>query len=280
MSRLWMDHVIYAVDDLDAAGAALFDREGLASVPGGRHEGWGTANRIVPLGESYLELIAVVDVEEAEQSEFGRAVRRALTEDHPLVGWVVATDDIDAVAEAGSTSRWRRSRARRRTARRSAGGSPGLERAMKTGALPFFVQWDVPAEQHPGAADVRHEADPARNRMGRGVRRRSRTRCANGSATTPTTSRFGSPTATRRSPPPRSRRAAARSCSAASRRAARRAGGEVSFRHARRARAPRARSSGRTSWRASGTVTSAWSATSASRRSSAPGPSVDSRLCA
>ena len=36
MSRLWIDHVIYAVDDLDAAGAALFDREGLASVPGGR----------------------------------------------------------------------------------------------------------------------------------------------------------------------------------------------------------------------------------------------------
>lgn len=159
MSRLWIDHVIYAVDDLDTAGAVLFDREGLASVSGGRHEGWGTANRIVPLGESYLELIAVVDVEEAEQSEFGRAVRRALTEDHPLVGWVIATDDIDGVAkrldlEAESKSRdasdgsklsWRLA---------------GLERAMKTGALPFFVQWEVPSEQHPGAAEVRHETDP------------------------------------------------------------------------------------------------------------------------
>ena len=158
MSGLWMDHVIYAVDDLDAAGAVMFDREGLASVPGGRHEGWGTANRIVPLGESYLELITVVDVDEAEQSEFGRAVRRALTEDHPLVGWVVATDDIDGVAkrleleveeksreaEDGSTLSWRLA---------------GLERALKTGALPFFVQWDVPPERHPGAADVRHETD-------------------------------------------------------------------------------------------------------------------------
>ena len=159
MSCVWIDHVIYAVDDLDAAGATMFDREGLASVPGGRHEGWGTANRIVPLGETYLELIAVVDVEEAERSEFGRAVRRALTEDHPLVGWVVATDDIDAVAKRldleveeksreaddGSTLTWRLA---------------GLERAAKTGALPFFVQWDVPPEQHPGAADVRHDADP------------------------------------------------------------------------------------------------------------------------
>ena len=159
MSRLWIDHVIYAVDDLDAAGAVMFDREGLASVPGGRHEGWGTANRIVPLGESYLELITVVDVDEAEQSEFGQAVRRALTEDHPLVGWVVATDDMDGVAKRlelkveeksreaadGSTLSWRLA---------------GLERAVKTGALPFFVQWDVPPEQHPGAAEVRHEADP------------------------------------------------------------------------------------------------------------------------
>jgi hypothetical protein len=158
MSRLWMDHVIYAVDDLDAAGAILFDREGLASVAGGRHEGWGTQNRIVPLGDTYLELIAVADVDEAEASEFGRAVRRALTEDHALVGWVVATDDIDAVAKRldleveeksreaadGSTLRWR---------------VAGIERAMDTGALPFFVQWDVPPERHPGAADARHEAD-------------------------------------------------------------------------------------------------------------------------
>jgi hypothetical protein len=158
MSSLRIDHVIYAVDDLDAAGAVLFDREGLASVAGGRHEGWGTANRIVPLGESYLELIAVVDVEEAEGSEFGRAIRRALTEERPLAGWVVATDDIDAIASRldleveeksreaadGSTLEWRLA---------------GLERAMKTGALPFFVQWDVPAERHPAAADVRHEAD-------------------------------------------------------------------------------------------------------------------------
>lgn len=158
MSRLWMDHVIYAVDDLDAAAAVMFDREGLASVPGGRHEGWGTANRIVPLGESYLELITVVNVEEAEQSEFGRAVRRALTEDHPLVGWVVATDDIDGVAKRleleveersreaddGSTLSWRLA---------------GLERVLKTGGLPFFVQWEVPPERHPGAADVRHETE-------------------------------------------------------------------------------------------------------------------------
>jgi Glyoxalase-like domain len=155
---LRMDHVIYAVNDLEAAAASLFEREGIASVPGGRHEGWGTANRIVPLGDTYLELIAVVDVEEAEGSEFGRGVRRALSEDRRLVGWVVATDEIDAVAKRlgldveeksretadGSTLRWR---------------VAGIERAMKTGGLPFFVQWDVPDEQRPGAAEASHDAE-------------------------------------------------------------------------------------------------------------------------
>ena len=86
MSRIWTDHVILAVDDLDAAAGALEEREGLASVAGGRHPGWGTSNRIVPLGESYLELVTVVDAEEANGSGFGRAVLRALDDGRPLVG--------------------------------------------------------------------------------------------------------------------------------------------------------------------------------------------------
>ena len=127
-------------------------------MPGGRHEGWGTANRIVPLGETYLELIAVVDAEEAESSDFGRAVLKAVTEDRPFVGWVVATDDIEGVArrldleverksrstQDGSTLSWRLA---------------GLEVAMETGVLPFFVEWEGAPEHHPGAADVEHDAD-------------------------------------------------------------------------------------------------------------------------
>src|SRR6476469_4083347 len=50
-----------AVTDLDAAGREFEARHRLASVAGGRHPGWGTANRIVPLGDAYLELVAIVD---------------------------------------------------------------------------------------------------------------------------------------------------------------------------------------------------------------------------
>src|SRR5437764_15398189 len=62
---LRIDHVVWGVEDLDRAAAGVRERHGLASVPGGRHPGWGTANRIIPLGPSYLELLAVADAAEA-----------------------------------------------------------------------------------------------------------------------------------------------------------------------------------------------------------------------
>src|SRR4051794_22384701 len=72
-----LDHVLIAVTDLDAAGREFQSRYGLVSIAGGRHPGWGTANRIVPLGDTYLELVAAVDAAEAAGSPFGRWVAAA-----------------------------------------------------------------------------------------------------------------------------------------------------------------------------------------------------------
>jgi hypothetical protein len=47
-AALELDHVLLAVRDLQAAGSILEDRYGLASIEGGRHPDWGTANRIWP----------------------------------------------------------------------------------------------------------------------------------------------------------------------------------------------------------------------------------------
>ena len=66
-----LDHVLIAFTDLEAAAREFEARLGLSSVDGGRHRDWGTANRIVPLGSSYLELVAVVDVGVAAGSSFG-----------------------------------------------------------------------------------------------------------------------------------------------------------------------------------------------------------------
>lgn len=148
MSLLELDHVVIAAADLDAAARELEQRHGLASAEGGRHLDWGTANRIVPLGETYLELIAVVDVAKAAETVPGRWVRSAL--DGQPLGWAVRTDDLDAVAErlgltasegsrvtpGGTVLRWR---------------SAGLEQSVDEPALPFFIEWH-PDTAFPGRA--------------------------------------------------------------------------------------------------------------------------------
>jgi hypothetical protein len=60
--------------------------------------GWGTANRIVPLGDTYLELVAVVDQAEAKRSAFGSWVAAASGAVARPLGWAVRTDALDEVA--------------------------------------------------------------------------------------------------------------------------------------------------------------------------------------
>jgi Glyoxalase-like domain len=143
-----LDHVLIAVDDLEAAAKEVEKRYGLASVEGGRHQGFGTANRIVPLGEAYLELVAVVDRAEAAASWFGSWVGGG--ERPRLLGWCVRTDELDTVAERlgltiadgsrarpdGTVVRWRMA---------------GLERSAEEPSLPFFIEWGA-GTPYPGGA--------------------------------------------------------------------------------------------------------------------------------
>jgi hypothetical protein len=161
VAELRIDHVICAAGDLDVAAARFWDEFGLGSVAGGVHPGWGTTNRIVPLGREYVELVAVVDRGRAATSDFGRAVLGAVANGQHLLGWVVATNDLETIATRlnlevtrgsrtrpdGSTLGWRLA---------------GLATALSTGALPFFIQWDDPPALHPGAAVVEHAVSPRR----------------------------------------------------------------------------------------------------------------------
>lgn len=94
-----IDHVIYATADLDAATARIQADLGLTAVAGGRHDGQGTHNRIVPLADgSYLELLAVADAAEVGRSALGALVQAAIARGDGLLAWAVAVDDVAAVA--------------------------------------------------------------------------------------------------------------------------------------------------------------------------------------
>jgi hypothetical protein len=143
-----IDHVIYATQDLDAAAARLEAEHGLVAAGGGRHAGIGTENRIVPLGGGYLELIAVVDHEEAERSALGVALaNRILVRREGLMAWVVGVEDVVAEAErtGADVSTIERDGLRAQLA--------GVATAMAEPALPFFIRRD------PGIADPGEGSD-------------------------------------------------------------------------------------------------------------------------
>jgi hypothetical protein len=156
VTDLELDHVLVAVADLAAAGREIEARHGLASVEGGRHAGWGTANRIVALGEAYIELVAVVDQAEAAESLFGSWVARASPDFAKPLGWVVRTNKLDEVARrlglvvvagsraarGGQVLRWRLA---------------GIEQAAAEPSLPFFIEWE-PGTPFPGQTPATHRA--------------------------------------------------------------------------------------------------------------------------
>ncbi len=157
--KLRFDHVILAVTSLDAAGELIFSKTGLGSVPGGRHTGLGTGNRIIPLGPDYIELMGIVDADQAAHSPLGRWVQRRLAIGEGIAAFCLGTEDIDAVgrrlglnpeqmertAPDGTSLGWRLA---------------GLEAAMTDPSKPFFIQWDVPPEKHPGHMAAEHEVTP------------------------------------------------------------------------------------------------------------------------
>jgi hypothetical protein len=150
-----LDHVIIGVADLDDAAALMLVKHGLISVPGGEHPQWGTRNRVIPLGDCYLELVEVADPQVAAGSGFGSWVAAMAAGEAPW-GWVVRTSDLDATAArlgldivAGRRVRpdgvglsWR---------------SAGVPAAPDDRLRPFFLQWDE-GTPLPGSVPVPHPA--------------------------------------------------------------------------------------------------------------------------
>jgi hypothetical protein len=92
-----IDHVVLAVRDPAAAGDEVERALGLGATGGGRHEALGTRNRLVWLGDSYLELIGIEDRERASGSWIGAPALRVLDrEEAGFVAIALASDALDA----------------------------------------------------------------------------------------------------------------------------------------------------------------------------------------
>ncbi|HET7387795.1 MAG TPA: VOC family protein [Nocardioidaceae bacterium] len=148
-----LDHVSYAAgpDGLVGTAKRIGELLGEDFRDGGLHPRFGTRNMILPLtAGTYLEVVEVLDHPASDKAPFGQAVRARSELGGGWLGWVVAVDDISNVeARLGRESvqgnrhrpdgielKWRQI------------GVKGLQSDPQ---LPFFVQWQSPAEGHPSA---------------------------------------------------------------------------------------------------------------------------------
>jgi hypothetical protein len=149
MTAGWrIDHLAVTADDLDAAAAAVEAALGVAMETGGRHALMSTHNRLLGLGDVYLEAIAPDPAAPAPGRPrwFRLDERRGAAR---LSNWVAACDDLEAALAAAPPG---------------AGAPVALERGdfrwrmgvPQDGRLPFgecfpaLIAWDGAA--HPARA--------------------------------------------------------------------------------------------------------------------------------
>lgn len=142
-----IDHIIIGVQDLEKAAAQFGQRLGLLASGGGIHPSGGTANRVLVIGDTYLELIAVNVPAEAHQSMLER-----LAKGEGYLNIVLASNDIEAEGAAmrarGVTIIGPTPGQLRSADGRSRGWSRiDVERSVLAQHYPFLIQHDSAGEE-------------------------------------------------------------------------------------------------------------------------------------
>jgi len=149
-----LDHLVYAVPDLDEGVAEIERSFGVRPSPGGRHPGFGTHNALLGLGgECYLELIAP-DPEQGdvERRLFGLG---KITEPE-LLTWAARTSDLETRIEKARAAGVELGRVVEMSRRRGDGTllewrltlAPELPEG---GLVPFFIDWGETPHPAPAA---------------------------------------------------------------------------------------------------------------------------------
>ena len=181
-----LDHLSYAAgpDGLASTAKRLGGLLGKDFVDGGVHPRFGTRNMIMPMADhTYLEIVEVLDHPASDKAPFGQAVRARSALGGGWLGWVVAVDDITIVEdrlgrEAANGNRYRPD------GTELSWKQIGVNGLIADPQLPFFVEWNIPAELHPSHGADRNSPLPAwRSRVtraGQRVARRDRRGAAGG----------------------------------------------------------------------------------------------------
>lgn len=153
MTDMRLDHLSFAAgpDGLASTAQRLGGLLGHEFADGGIHPRFGTRNMILPLaGDTYLEVVEVLDHPASDKAPFGQAVRARSSLGGGWLGWVVAVDNIQPMEERLGREAVNGNR-HRPDGKELLWKQIGVNGLIADPQLPFFIQWQSPAEDHPSA---------------------------------------------------------------------------------------------------------------------------------
>jgi catechol 2,3-dioxygenase-like lactoylglutathione lyase family enzyme len=142
-----LDHVIIGVNDLAQATLVFSEKIGLTPSGGGTHPSGGTANRIIVIGDTYLELITIQTPTEAQQS-----MRDRLAKGDGYLNFVLSSNDIEAdtremVQRGVSVIGPKAGQLKAPTGQTRGWSRTDVERPDLTQHYPFLIQHDSTGEE-------------------------------------------------------------------------------------------------------------------------------------
>jgi hypothetical protein len=153
MTDMRLDHLSFAAgpDGLASTAQRLGQLLGQEFADGGIHPRFGTRNMILPLaGDTYLEVVEVLDHPASDKAPFGQAVRARSSLGGGWLGWVVAVNDIKPMENRLGREAVNGNR-HRPDGKELLWKQIGVNGLIADPQLPFFIQWESPVEDHPSA---------------------------------------------------------------------------------------------------------------------------------
>ncbi len=148
-----VDHLVYAVPDLDGAVEELENRLGVRAAPGGKHPGEGTRNALIGLGpDCYLEILARDPDQPLPSRPLWLGVEGRTTP--RLTAWAVKADRLEALVHRAQEAGVRLGAVESGSRRRPDGVALHWEFTdphvlVAEGLVPFFIDWG--SSPHPAA---------------------------------------------------------------------------------------------------------------------------------
>src|SRR3954471_7934334 len=143
-----LDHLSFAAgpDGLVGTAQRIGGLLGRDFIDGGVHPRFGTRNMVLPLADhTYLEVVEVLDHPASDKAPFGQAVRARSALGGGWLGWVVAVKDIAVVEQRLGREAVKGNR-HRPDGENLQWKQIGINGLIADPQLPFFIQWEVPAD--------------------------------------------------------------------------------------------------------------------------------------